>query len=109
MNKQLDRMYARLSVSVARSGKADRWCRGYNIGTRLVEDFLARTNLGRCRDLRDTAEVLSKVGFKIFLNVTPTVTNWAADGRAFSLILDDNPLAGMWRKFTLGSRELMVC
>ena len=47
--------------------------------------------------MRDTAEVLSKVGFKIFLNVTPTVTNWAADGRAFSLILDDNPLAGELR------------
>ncbi|BFZ53334.1 hypothetical protein PYCC9005_000357 [Savitreella phatthalungensis] len=74
VNKQLDRM-------------------GYGIGTRLVEDFLARTNIGRCRDLRETADILSKVGFKIYLNITPAVTNWSADSRAFSLILDDNPLA----------------
>jgi len=29
---------------------------GYNIGVRLIEDFLARTNTGRCLDFRDTAE-----------------------------------------------------
>lgn len=35
--------------------------RGYNIGVRLIEDFLARTGQGKCKDLRDTADVLSKV------------------------------------------------
>lgn len=35
--------------------------RGYNIGTRLIEDFLARSNLPRCTDLREVAEVVSKV------------------------------------------------
>ena len=25
---------------------------GYNIGVRIVEDFLARTNSGKCTDLR---------------------------------------------------------
>ena len=34
---------------------------GYNIGTRLIEDFLARSNLGRCADFRETGEVVSKV------------------------------------------------
>lgn len=29
---------------------------GYNIGIRIIEDFLARTNAGRCYDFRDTAE-----------------------------------------------------
>jgi hypothetical protein len=29
---------------------------GYNIGMRIIEDFLARTGYGRCNDLRDTAE-----------------------------------------------------
>jgi len=33
------------------------------------------------------------VGFKIFLNVAPTVTNWASDNNQFSLIFDENPLA----------------
>ncbi|KAL7747699.1 hypothetical protein RI367_006988 [Sorochytrium milnesiophthora] len=66
---------------------------GYNIGTRLVEDFLARSGIGKCQDFKDTAEVIARVGFKAFLNVTPTVTNVSADGKEFSLILDENPLA----------------
>ena len=42
VNKQLDKM-------------------GYNIGTRLIEDFLARSNIGRCADFRETGEVIAKV------------------------------------------------
>jgi hypothetical protein len=34
---------------------------GYNIGMRLIEDFLARSGTGRCGSFRDTAEVISKV------------------------------------------------
>ncbi|CCC12807.1 unnamed protein product [Sordaria macrospora k-hell] len=34
-----------------------------------------------------------EVGFKIFLNVTPTITNWTSDNKQFSLIFDENPLA----------------
>jgi hypothetical protein len=36
---------------------------------------------------------VSQVGFKIFLNVTPTVTNWTSDNTQFSLIFEENPLA----------------
>ena len=57
VNKQLDKMsvscISRLIV------------RGYNIGVRLIEDFLAKTNTGRCRDFRETAEVMSKVGISV--------------------------------------------
>lgn len=87
--------------------------RGYNIGTRLIEDFLARTNMPRCTDFRDTGEIISKVGFKMFLNTTPTVIHhnrgsMPADGlgssptaasqnqqsqQEFSLILEENPLS----------------
>jgi trafficking protein particle complex subunit 3 len=42
VNKQLDKM-------------------GYNIGMRLIEDFLAKSNTGRCGNFRDTAETISKV------------------------------------------------
>ena len=35
--------------------------RGYNMGTRLIEDFLARTGLQRCSTFAETAEVISKV------------------------------------------------
>lgn len=34
---------------------------GYNIGTRLIEDFLAKSNLGRCSDFREVGEVVAKV------------------------------------------------
>ncbi|ODQ81142.1 hypothetical protein BABINDRAFT_174927 [Babjeviella inositovora NRRL Y-12698] len=66
---------------------------GFNIGIRLIEDFLARTGLGRCQSFKETAEVVSKIGFKIFLNVVPLVTNWSGDGKQFSLVLEENPLA----------------
>ncbi|CAN6628653.1 trafficking protein particle complex subunit Bet3p [Trichomonascus vanleenenianus] len=66
---------------------------GYNIGQRLIEEFLAKSNAGRCTNFRDTAEMISKVGFKMFLNITPTVDNWTHDNKQFSLIFDENPLA----------------
>lgn len=42
VNKQLDKM-------------------GYNIGLRLIEDFLSKSNIGRCANFRETAEAISKV------------------------------------------------
>ncbi|KAI9637622.1 NO signaling/Golgi transport ligand-binding domain-containing protein [Dioszegia hungarica] len=84
VNKQLDKM-------------------GYNIGTRLIEDFLARTGMGRCQTFAETAEVISKVAFKTFLNITPTVTFPPPNAQPsnpslpqpseFSLIFEENPLA----------------
>ncbi|KAK4398476.1 Trafficking protein particle complex subunit [Sesamum angolense] len=67
-------------------------CRGYNIGVRLVDEFLAKSNVSRCVDFRETAEVIAKVGFKMFLGVTASVTNWDAEGTTCSIILEDNPL-----------------
>ncbi|KAJ4487772.1 transport protein particle complex subunit [Lentinula aciculospora] len=83
---------------------------GYNIGTRLIEDFLAKSNLGRCSDFREVGEVVAKVGFKSFLNISPSITHHAPPvptsptrptstpqannaGSSFSLIFDENPLA----------------
>ena len=43
VNKQLERM-------------------GYNIGLRLIEDYLAKSNTGSCTNFRETAEMISKVG-----------------------------------------------
>jgi hypothetical protein len=43
VNKQLDRM-------------------GYNIGLRLIEDYLAKSNtMRRCSNFRETAEMIAKV------------------------------------------------
>ena len=66
---------------------------GYNIGLRLIEDFLAKTNSGTCSSFRETAEMIAKVGFKVFMNITPTITNWAPEGKAFGLVFEENPLA----------------
>ncbi|PWN53543.1 TRAPP I complex [Violaceomyces palustris] len=72
VNKQLDKM-------------------GFNIGTRLIEDFLARSNLGRCSDFREVGEVISKVGFKMFLNIVPNVTHLS--GGATTVASGGNPLS----------------
>lgn len=92
VNKQLDKM-------------------GYNIGLRLIEEFLAKSNAPACSNFREVAEMISKVvqppsgvrkdmsaqrvqvGFKMFLNINPTITNWSSDNKQFSLIFDENPLA----------------
>lgn len=65
---------------------------GYNIGLRLIEEFLAKTGAQRCQSFKETSEMISKIGFKIFLNIQPVVTNWSLDGKTFSLIINDNPL-----------------
>ncbi|KAG7275471.1 hypothetical protein CRUP_022723 [Coryphaenoides rupestris] len=48
--------------------------------------------VGRCQDFRETADVIAKVAFKMYLGVTPSVTNWSPAGDEFSLILESNPL-----------------
>lgn len=73
VNKQLERM-------------------GYNIGVRLVEDFLSRTNGNKCTDFRDTSEKI-QLAFKLFLNISPTVASWSPTSDEFSLIFDTNPVA----------------
>jgi len=44
-------------------------CRGYNIGVRLIEDFLARSGIGRCNDFRETADVIAKVSCVLFCSL----------------------------------------
>jgi len=64
---------------------------GYNIGIRLVDEFLAKAQIASCSNFMDTAEVIAKVGFKMFLGVTAEVVNSTTS--EFSLQLSDNPLA----------------
>ncbi|XP_065206880.1 trafficking protein particle complex subunit 3 [Planococcus citri] len=64
---------------------------GYNMGVRLIEDFLARTNSGRCTDFRETSEKI-QLAFRTYLGIFPQVNNWNAAGDEFSLIFDTNPL-----------------
>ena len=69
---------------------------GYNIGIRIVEEFLARSGVGnrKCRDLAETAETIARVAFKMFLNIPAQVgPNFLPDKREFSIVFSENPLA----------------
>ncbi|XP_055914043.1 trafficking protein particle complex subunit 3 isoform X2 [Eupeodes corollae] len=64
---------------------------GYNMGMRLIEDFLARTSAPRCLEMRETADRI-QFAFRIYLGVQPTISNWSAASDEFSLIFETNPL-----------------
>ena len=64
---------------------------GYNIGVRIIEDFLARTKENKCTDFRDTAEKVQSA-FRMYLNVSPTVTSWSSASDEFSLIFEVAPM-----------------
>lgn len=67
---------------------------GYNMGVRLIEDFLAKTGTGRCMDLKDTADKIQSA-FRLYLSVQPIISNWSSSGDEFSLIFDTNPLTDL--------------
>lgn len=66
---------------------------GYKMGIRLIDDFLAKSKLTTCTSFTETADVIAKVAFKMFLGVSGSVINWSSDKKTFSLAFDDNPLA----------------
>ena len=51
---------------------------GYNMGCRMIDEFFARQlpQQGHCKSFKQTIEVLTKQGFKMFLGVVPEVTDW---------------------------------
>lgn len=62
--------------------------RGYNIGVRLIEDFLARSSIGRCQDFRETADVIAKVMGRFRANGSVTVDLSEDDGRGGTKIIE---------------------
>eukprot|EP00123_Amoebidium_parasiticum_P010801 comp20333_c0_seq1/m.25601 comp20333_c0_seq1/g.25601 ORF comp20333_c0_seq1/g.25601 comp20333_c0_seq1/m.25601 type:complete len:182 (-) comp20333_c0_seq1:234-779(-) len=65
---------------------------GYSMGTRLAEDFLSRIAISRCTEFKETAEVLTKTLFSMYMGIQPPVTNWSEDSKEFSVLLPDNPM-----------------
>jgi uncharacterized protein YjaZ len=47
--------------------------RGYNIGIRLIDEFLAKSNVSRCVDFRETADVIAKVCFLVSIDAGKNV------------------------------------
>lgn len=80
VNKQLDRI-------------------GHSIGVRCVDEFLSKADVAgmglatQCQTLKDTAEVVAKIGFKMFLGIQAEVGGFSQDQRSFSIYLQDNPLS----------------
>lgn len=64
----------------------------YYAGVRLIDDFLAKSGVDNCSNFRETADVISKVAFKMFLGISPEVVQWNKENTSFSLIFVDNPL-----------------
>ena len=52
---------------------------------------MAKAQIPSCSSFAETAEVISKVGFKMFLGITAEVVNVSSN--EFSLQLPENPLA----------------
>ncbi|POM68298.1 Trafficking protein particle complex subunit 3 [Phytophthora palmivora] len=52
---------------------------GYNIGVRLVDEFLAKSGVANCQDFKETAEVVAKVAFKMFLGINVDVAQGALE------------------------------
>ncbi|KAJ4457286.1 putative Trafficking protein particle complex subunit 3 [Paratrimastix pyriformis] len=71
VNRQLDRM-------------------GQNIGSRLIDELFAKTGIPVSSNFMETAEVIAKVGFKMFLGITANVVN--PTPQQYSLTFRDNPM-----------------
>eukprot|EP01147_Barroeca_monosierra_P001133 gene1133-4353_t len=68
----------------------DPW--GYNIGVRMVDDYIANTNTDRCGTFKETCTTLARDGFRMFLGITTSLENWSSNERECTLVIDDNPL-----------------
>ncbi|ETE61717.1 Trafficking protein particle complex subunit 3-like protein, partial [Ophiophagus hannah] len=75
----------------------------------LVEDFLARSAVKKCRSYSETADIIAQVAFKMYLGVTPTVTCNNAMGNEFSLILAKNPLVDFVEELPASRSSLCYC
>ncbi|CAD6188425.1 unnamed protein product [Caenorhabditis auriculariae] len=66
---------------------------GFNMGTRLADDFLAKnSNVPRCTDCRQIAEVLCKNAIPCYLGTTANSSNWVGGDREFTIVIENNPL-----------------
>ncbi len=74
--------------------------RGYNIGIRLVDEFLAKAKITKCSSFKDTADVIAKQALPMFLNIAANVTNWSPDQTECSLVSSVPPTGfnRLWRR-----------
>jgi hypothetical protein len=63
---------------------------GYNMGIRIIDDFLAKSGSTACQTFKDTIDVVSKMAFKMYLGISCDVLVYS--DKEFGLIFSDNPL-----------------
>lgn len=66
---------------------------------------MAKSGVNGCHDFKDTAEVVAKVAFKMFLGVNAEVAHWNAENNACSLLIYDNPLTGKHPSWSVWESE----
>lgn len=90
------------------NGKLDQL--GRNIGTRIIEEYLARTNAssGACASFEAAMEMTAKVGLKMFLNATARTRDWSEERDECVIEMDNNPLAD-FVELPTRYRELAYC
>jgi hypothetical protein len=87
---------------------------GRNIGTRIIEEYLARTNAsssssgGACASFEAAMEMTAKVGLKMFLNATARTRDWSEERDECVIEMDNNPLAD-FVELPTRYRELAYC
>mmetsp|Transcript_25298 Transcript_25298/g.24203 ORF Transcript_25298/g.24203 Transcript_25298/m.24203 type:complete len:193 (+) Transcript_25298:91-669(+) len=64
---------------------------GRNIGCRIIDEFLSKSGVSNCSNFKDTADVIAKVAFKMFLGINCDVINWNSENTVCSLVFSENP------------------
>ena len=64
---------------------------GYNIGVRIIDEFLAKTNINNCSNFKETSEMIAKVAFKMFLGINVEISNYNNEKNSFCLLISENP------------------
>lgn len=51
----------------------------YNIGVRLIEEYLAKTRTRSLKSFKSSCENIASVAFPMFIGITASVDNWNED------------------------------
>eukprot|EP00940_MAST-03C_sp_MAST-3C-sp2_P003123 g3123.t1 len=65
---------------------------GFNIGVRLIDEFLAKSGTMRCKSFKETVQTIAKVAFKMYLGFTADIHTWNKEGTACIMTIPDNAL-----------------
>merc|ERR1719188_1293833 len=63
---------------------------GYNMGMRMVEEFLAKAHVQACTDFKDAIEMLAKIGFKMFLGIPAEILAGKDAPSSCCILIPDN-------------------